>query len=286
MSRRPFATVARLVVVLGLASVGCAALAAPASAGAAERRAHRGDADLPDPVPCEGCWVPDLVTSWQWQLQGDIDTSIDVQMYDVDGFETSAGTVQVLHDDGRAAVCYLSAGSWEDWRPDAGDFPGSVKGAKNGWPGERWLDIRKLRVLGPIMQARLDICAEKGFDAVEFDNVDGYQNRSGFPLRGSDQLRYNVYLANQAHRRGLTALLKNDLGQVRDLLPYFDAALNEQCFQYDECNRLRPFVAAGKAVFHVEYRLELSDFCAETTELGFNSMRKKLALRVWREPCP
>ncbi len=49
-------------------------------------------------------------------------------------------------------------------------------------------------------------------------------------------------------------MLKNDLGQVRDLLPYFDAALNEQCFQYDECNRLRPFMSAGKAVFTVEYR--------------------------------
>ncbi len=243
-------------------------------------------AALPDPVPCEGCWAPDPVTSWQWQLQGEIDTSVDVQMYDVDGFETRAATVQALHDDGRAVVCYLSAGSWENWRPDAGDFPDSVKGASNGWPGERWLDIRRLRVLGPIMQARLDICADKGFDGVEFDNVDGYQNRSGFPLSGADQLRYDVYLANQAHRRGLTAVLKNDLGQVPDLLPYFDAALDEQCFQYNECNRLRPFVANGRAVFTVEYKLELADFCPQAAELGFNSMKKKLSLQVWRDPCP
>jgi hypothetical protein len=243
-------------------------------------------AALPDPEPCEGCWAPDPVTSWQWQLQGEIDTSVDVQMYDVDGFETRAATVQTLHDDGRAVVCYLSAGSWENFRPDAGEFPDSVKGASNGWPGERWLDIRRLRVLGPIMQARLDICADKGFDGVEFDNVDGYQNRSGFPLTGADQLRYNVYLANQAHRRGLTAVLKNDLGQVRDLLPYFDVALDEQCFQYNECNRLRPFVADGRAVFTVEYKLELADFCPQAAELGFNSMKKKLSLRVWRDPCP
>ena len=258
---------------------------APAAA-ADEPRPPRQVRALPEPVACEGCWTPDPATSWQWQLQGEIDTSVDVGMYNVDGFETSASTVQDLHDAGRAVVCYLSAGSWEEWRPDARDFPASVKGADNGWPGERWLDIRRLRVLGPIMQARLDLCADKGFDAVEFDNVDGYQNRTGFPLTADDQLRYNVYLANQAHRRGLSAVLKNDLGQVRDLLPYYDVALNEQCFQYDECNRLRPFVSAGKAVFTVEYRLELPQFCPQAADLGFNSMKKKLSLRVWREPCP
>jgi hypothetical protein len=241
---------------------------------------------LPDPVACDGCWTPDPSTTWQWQLQGEIDTSVDAEMYDVDGLETPASIVLALHEAGRAVVCYLSAGSWESWRPDAAEFPGSVRGASNGWPGERWLDIRKLRVLGPIMQARLDVCADKGFDAVEFDNVDGYRNRTGFPLTGADQLRYNVYLGNQAHRRGLSAVLKNDLGQVRGLLPYFDVALNEQCFQYEECNRLRPFVAASKAVFTVEYRLDPAEFCPQAADLGFNSMLKRLSLRVWREPCP
>jgi hypothetical protein len=261
--------------------------AAAPMASAGPQRAARTDArSLPAPVPCPGCWAPDPVTSWQWQLQGDIDTSVDAQMYDVDGFEVSAATVQELHLAGRAVVCYLSAGSWERWRPDARDFPRSVLGNSNGWPGERWLDIRRLRILRPIMEARLDRCAAKGFDGVEFDNVDGYQNRTGFPLRGDDQLRYNVFLANQAHRRGMSAVLKNDLGQVRDLLPYFDVALDEQCFQYDECNRLRPFVNAGKAVFTVEYRLTLAEFCAQAAALGFNSMKKKLGLGVWRRPCP
>jgi len=186
---------------------------------------------LPDPVPCVGCWAPDLVTSWQWQLQDAINTSVDVQMYDVDGFEVSRATVQELRDAGRAVVCYISAGSYENFRPDARDFPDSVKGASNGWPGERWLDIRKLRILRPIMRARMDMCEAKGFDAIEFDLVDGYQNHTGFPLTGADQLRYDIFLANEAHKRGMSAVLKNDLGQVRDLLSYFDVALDEQCFQ-------------------------------------------------------
>jgi hypothetical protein len=241
--------------------------------------------ELPDPVPCPGCWTPALETSWQWQLQGPIDTSFDVDMYDVDGFEVSRGDVADLHDDGSAVVCYISAGSWERWRPDAGRFPERVLGRSNGWPGERWLDIRRRAVLRPIMERRLDMCERKGFDAVEFDNVDGYANRTGFPLDGADQLRYDVFLANAAHRRGLSALLKNDLGQIRRLLPYFDAALNEQCHQYDECARLDPFVHAGKAVFGVEYKLGVGEFCDDANAHDFNFLKKRLALGAWRVPC-
>jgi hypothetical protein len=242
-------------------------------------------ADLPDPERCPGCWIPALETSWQWQLQYRIDRSFDVDMYDVDGFDVSAGVVAKLHDDGAAVVCSISAGSWERWRPDAGRFPERVLGEPNGWPGERWLDVRRRAVLRPIMERRLDMCARKGFDAVEFDNVDGYANRTGLPLRGRDQLRYNVMLANEAHRRGLSALLKNDLGQVHALLPYFDAALNEQCHQYDECARLDPFVDAGKAVFGVEYKLELDAFCPDANAHDFNFLKKRLALGPWRRTC-
>jgi hypothetical protein len=131
---------------------------------------------LPPPVPCPECWVPAPVTSWQWQLSGKIDRSVDAEMYDVDMFETPSTVVGQLHAAGRRVVCYIDAGTWEDWRPDAGEYPDSVKGKPNGWPGERWLDIRRLDVLGPILEARLDRCASKGFDAVEFDNLDGYQN--------------------------------------------------------------------------------------------------------------
>jgi hypothetical protein len=240
---------------------------------------------LPDPVPCDGCWQPELVTSWQWQLQGKIDRSVDVDMYDVDAFDVPERVITKIHDQGAAAVCYVSAGSWEDWRPDADAFPDDVLGRKNGWPGERWLDIRELHVLQPIMEARMDLCANKGFDGIEFDNVDGFQNRTGFDLTAHDQARYDSWLANAAHERGLSVALKNDVGQVKKLLPYFDFALNEQCFQYDECDRLLPFVDAGKAVFGVEYRLETDEFCPQANAMNFNFLKKKWALRVWRIPC-
>jgi hypothetical protein len=244
------------------------ALAAAAAAGGADAR-----------------WSPPVGTPWQWQLDGRLDLSVSAPVFDVDGFETRARKVARLHEFGRHVVCYISAGSWENWRPDAGDFPDSVKGKDNGWPGERWLDIRALRVLRPIMENRLDMCANKGFDAVEFDNVDGYQNHTGFPLHAADQARYNVFLANQAHKRGMSAVLKNDLGQVGKLLPYFDFALNEQCFQYHECSKLTPFVDAGKAVFGVEYKLDTTNFCPDANAMNFNFLKKKLSLRAWRVAC-
>jgi hypothetical protein len=261
------------------------ALAGPAAVVAAASAAPPAHA-LPDPVPCGGCWTPELETSWQWQLQGRIDTSLDVELYDVDAFDVPRRVVDRLHDGGAAVVCYVSAGSWEEWRPDAARFPEDLLGRElDGWPGERWLDIRRLHRLAPIMRERIERCAHKGFDGIEFDNVEGYANPTGFPLTARDQLRYNVWLANQAHRAGLAVALKNDLGQIDELLPYFDFAMNEECFTYDECDRLRAFVDAGKAVFGVEYELEPDAFCPEANAMNFNFLQKALSLRAWRVAC-
>jgi hypothetical protein len=157
--------------------------------------------------------------------------------------------------------------------------------AVSGWPGERWLDIRQLSILGPLMRSRLDLCKAKGFDSVEFDNVDGYTNNPGFPLTGSDQLRYNEFLADAAHARGLSAALKNDLDQVPQLLPYFDWALDEQCFEYSECSALSAFTDAGKAVMEVEYNRTPSQFCAQANAMDFNALYKHINLDAYRVAC-
>ena len=257
-------------------------------ASAAARHTHRATAphSLPAPVACQGgCWYPNLNTSWQWQLPTPVNQSYNVAMYDIDMFDNSASVVQSLHNAGRAVVCYIDAGTWENWRPDANQFPSSVKGKNNGWPGEKWLDIRQLSILEPIMAARIDQCSNKGFDGVEFDNVDGYSNTTGFPLTYGQQLAYNVWLANYAHEDGLSVALKNDLDQVNDLLPYFDWALDEQCFEYQECDKLTPFVQQGKAVMEVEYNLSTSKFCPQANALNFNSMKKHLSLDAYRVAC-
>ncbi len=153
------------------------------------------------------------------------------------------------------------------------------------WPAERWLDISRIDLLDSVMSARLDLAVQKNCDGVEPDNVDGYANDTGFPLDEADQLAYNTWLAEGAHDRGLSVGLKNDLGQIADLLPYFDWALNEECFTYQECDLLSPFVAAGKAVFGVEYSLEPADFCPQANAMDFDFLWKHLELDAWRQSC-
>jgi hypothetical protein len=231
-------------------------------------------------------WAPTPGTSWQWQLTVPVDLSVEADVYDIDGFDNSARVVARLHARGRKAICYIDAGAYEDYRPDASRFPASVLGKPNPlWEGERWLDIRRLDVLGPIMLARLDMCRAKGFDGVELDEIDGWSNDTGFPLTAADQLRYNRFLAKEVRARGMSAGLKNDLEQIPQLLDSFDFAIDEECYQYRECGALKPFVAAGKAVFHTEYRSAPEDFCPVATALGLSSMRKRLDLGTWRIYC-
>ena len=237
-------------------------------------------------TPTPDIWNPAPGTSWQWQLTGEIDTSFDVRMYDIDLFDTPQATIDALHAQGRIVICYFSAGSFEEWRPDAGDFPASVLGQTlAGWPDEKWLDIREIDTLAPIMSARLDLAVEKNCDGVEPDNVDGYTNNSGFALNYDDQLAYNLWLAEQAHARHLSIGLKNDLNQVADLEPHFDWALNEQCFQYNECELLLPFIEAGKAVFGVEYSGDPDNFCPQANAMNLDWLHKRLDLDAYRVAC-
>lgn len=236
--------------------------------------------------PAPSWWRPRPGTSWQWQLSGTVDTTVDAAMYDIDLFDTPQSVIDDLHAKGRTVICYFSAGSYENWRPDKDRYPAGILGRNlDGWPGEKWVDIRRIDILGPILADRLDLAKIKNCDGVEPDNVDGYTNNSGFPLSAADQLAFNRWLAARAHGRGLSIGLKNDLGQVTELVGDFDWALNEQCFQFDECDSLLPFVQAGKAVFGVEYSGETYVFCPEADRKDFDWLKKKINLDSWRIPC-
>ncbi|MFJ6217078.1 endo alpha-1,4 polygalactosaminidase [Streptomyces sp. NPDC092296] len=260
------------------------------TSGAAKPRATEGPATAspataPAAPPAGGRWQPRPGTSWQWQLSGRIDTSVDAQVYDIDGFENSAATVATLHAQGRRVICYINTGAWEDYRPDAGSFPASVLGKGNGWGGEKSLDIRRTDVLLPLMAKRFDMCRAKGFDAVEPDLAENYHEDTGFPLTAADQLAYNRAIAALAHRRGLAVGLKNDLDQIPQLVGDFDFAVNEQCAEYEECDGLTPFIRAGKAVFNAEYNVSTDHFCANARRLRISATAKRLELGAWRKTC-
>ena len=242
------------------------------------------------PPPAGGgtaTWAPALKTSWQWQLSTlpAAGSLLNVDMYDVDGFNADATLVSAMHAKNVHAVCYMSLGTYEDWRPDASSFPSSVLGSGNGWPGEKWLDIRQINALAPIMKARFQMCKDKGFDAVEPDNIDGYTNSTGFPLTAADQLAYNEWIATTVHSMGMSVALKNDLDQVADLVSHYDFALNEQCFEFGECDKLTPFISANKAVFEVEYTLTTGQFCSQANAMNFNSLKKDLNLTATVTAC-
>jgi hypothetical protein len=204
-------------------------------------------------------WRPAPSDTWQWQLTGKINTSYDVAIYDVDLFDTPAATLTQLHAQGRKIICYFSAGSSENWRDDFKEFrPADFGKPLDGWAGERWVDTRSQNVRR-IMAARLDTAVARGCDGVEPDNVDGYANANGLKLTAADQLDYNQYLATEAHRRGLAVGLKNDLAQVSALVGSFDFAVNEQCNQFRECAKLRPFTESSKPVFNAEYKAKYRD---------------------------
>lgn len=207
-----------------------------------------------DPPVTIGTWYrPTVTTSWQWQLSGTVNTGYDVALYDVDLFDSPDQLISDLHTASRKVICYFSAGSYEEWRPDAGQYlPADLGNNLSGWAGERWVDIRSANVR-TILLARLDLAQQRGCDGVEPDNMDGYTNNSGFALTAQDQLDFNAFLANAAHERGLAVGLKNDLDQIEALVDYFDFSVNEQCNQYNECDRLTAFVSAGKPVFNAEY---------------------------------
>jgi len=238
-------------------------------------------------------WSPVTGIAWQWQLSGAVDTSVDVPVYDIDLFDVSASLIDDLHTAGRIVICYFSAGSVEDWRPDAAAFDAAdVGNTLDGWPGERWLDVRSAGVRA-IMEARLDLAVSKSCDAVEPDNVDGYQNGSGFSLTEADQLDFNRFLADAAHARGLSVGLKNSVGLIVELEPRFDWALNEECLSFNECDSLGPFLAAGKAVFHTEYVNDPADgpaleatVCSDPARAGFSTLIKTWDLDPWLIACP
>ncbi|MES2205645.1 MAG: endo alpha-1,4 polygalactosaminidase [Pseudomonadota bacterium] len=235
------------------------------------------------PQTPSGSWYkPQAGLTWQWQLQGKINTSYKVALYDIDLFAAAAGgeqagIIQTLHSLGSKVICYFSAGSYEAGRPDSNQFLASDKGTKmEGWD-ELWLDIRSQNVRN-IMAARLQLAQQSGCDGVEPDNVDGYTNKNGVGLTSADQLNYNQFLADEAHKKGLAIGLKNDVDQISQLVNYFDFAVNEQCFQYSECDGYSSFIQQGKPVLNAEYQAYTSQICTTSNNMGLSTLFLPLML--------
>lgn len=212
------------------------------------------------------------------------------EVIDLDLFEASAEDVAALKAKGAYLVCYINVGAFEDWRPDKNAFPAAVIGKEyEGWAGERWLDIRRIAALAPVLTKRFELCRDKGFDAVEPDNLDGFQTSTGFPLTRGDQIKFNLWIAEKAHKLGLGIGIKNVPDLLPELAASFDFALLEDCFAQGWCGDFAAFRASGKAVFAVEYTendIKMDAFCAKMTALGFAGLLKNRNLDRFERRCP
>ena len=234
-------------------------------------------------------WQPTAGLTWQRQLTGKLNLDLQTDVIDID-LHVGRSVVDYYHDKGTQVICYISVGSYENWRPDADQFPNEVLGNKyEGWSGERWLDIRRIDLLAPIMLARLDECAAKGFDGIEPDNMEVHTNDTGFPLTYEDQLRYTLWLAAESHRRGLAIGQKNAPDQTKDLVEVYDFAITEDAFYYGWAEEMLPYIQAGKPVFAAEYTDlpgDFEEFCRHSQELDFSTILKHRDLDAWVETCP
>jgi hypothetical protein len=240
-------------------------------------------------ITSENITQPESFIPPSWHIQFNptpLTPAGDVDYWNLDLFDVPSETMQNLSSQGVFVMCYFSAGSFEDWRLDASQFPPYCLGNSNGWPGERWLDIRCPEVR-EIMKSRIDLGISKRCDGFDPDNMDAYGNNNGLNLTEQDAIDYYNFLADYIHSQGKKIGLKNALTIIDDVLHNMDWAINEQCFQYNECSYLTPVVNAGKPVFNIEYggQAKANKVCPQANALGFSTLIKKTSLNEFEISC-
>ncbi|GAB1198903.1 hypothetical protein APSETT444_008233 [Aspergillus pseudonomiae] len=238
-------------------------------------------------------WQPAVGSKWQIELLYALnDTSVDADIYDIDLFNNDKSTISELQQQGRKVICYFSAGSYENWRPDKDKFKDSDMGKTlDGWPDEKWLNLNSKNVRS-IMTSRLDMAVEKGCDGVDPDNVDGYDNDNGLDQKKEDSANFMMWLANEAHARNMSIGLKN---AVIDNMQW---SVNEQCAQYEECDTYAAFIKKNKPVFHIEYpkgddtnnnqlvtTSQKNSACDFDGSSNFSTVIKNMNLDNWIQTC-
>ena len=250
----------------------------------ADRTADPTSEATSDPTSEGELRLPPPGAAWDLQLGGDYPPGDGVTVVERDWFSGDP-----LPDG--YSVCYVNA-----FQTQADDGTAQGEGARPdltshwptdlvlldlddpGWPGEHLVDIstpeRRQDAVDHVTPM-LESCAAKGFDAVEFDNLDSWTRLEGtdragdVPFGQDEAVAYARLLVAAAHANGLAAAQKNaaDLAAVGRADIGFDLAVVEECGAYDEC---RTFTEAyGSSLLVVEY-----------TDEGFESACTELRGRV------
>ena len=249
----------------------------------------------PAPPLAAGIKMPPIgKINWDWQIGAgsvaNITVASGVTLIDIDGFNTTAAKVAEFKQQGIYTVCYINAGSYQPGQPDSSQYPDYLKlQADPNWPGEYFLDVTDVfkpnSVLAALLSARFKMCKEKGFDALEPDNLQNDVNVSGGRITKQQQIDFNGWVADTAHAYGLAVFQKNGPDNVllkdrtgKMMVEKFDGILNEQCQETNECAALAEYPKRGKLALNAEYKIALTLDCALSNSLQINSIKKDLGL--------
>lgn len=248
-----------------------------------------------DKIAPEDYYHPKPGDRFEWRL--DSITIAEANQYhtdiiDIDAFSATKELVEAFHAKGIKVIAYVSVGTLESYRDDAYLLPPEVIGnVYPDWPDERFLDLRQIDKLKPFILSRLDMIKEKGFDGVEPDNIDGYQEDNGFELTIEDSKKFCEWLINEAHERELSIGQKNTEELVPSMHQKFDWALTEDVFYQNIQDCYQPYITAGKPVFSAEYTdvMNVADFrneaCPKATLLHYFLFLKHRDLNKWTYDC-
>jgi endo-alpha-1,4-polygalactosaminidase (GH114 family) len=238
-------------------------------------------------------WKPVNGVSFDWDLDDlNAQDHFEADVVDVDAFTTSAEQVAALHAQGKKVIAYISVGTLENDRPDAGLLPKEVIGkVYPEWTEEKWVDIREPEKLKPWLNSRFRMIINKGFDAIEPDNLDSFDNETGFNITESDTRRYCDFLISLAHQNGLGIGQKNVPGLASDFAAKFDWLLTEDAFEQGWQEQVKPFIDLKKPVFSVEYTDMTTEatfeniFCPKAKVLKVYAVLKRRDLDKWSFAC-
>lgn len=176
--------------------------------------------------------------------------------------------------EGVYSVCYVNGfqtqpGEFDLWDEDLLLQRDGVPVFDPDWPDEALVDtstVERRERIAALVTPWIDGCADAGFDAVEFDNLDSY-TRSDGALTLDGNLALATMLVDAAHDAGLAAGQKNaaeDAAVLHDEAG-FDFAVTEECAAYEECSAYTDVY--GEAVIDIEYTDELprsfAEMCAD-----------------------
>ncbi len=211
--------------------------------------------------------APPINAKFDYQIGGDYRPPAGVTVVSRDWFSGSA-----LRGTGYS-ICYVNAFQTQaddasaDRPDERSNWPRDLVldglGDDPNWDGEYLIDISTadkragaLDHLAPM----IDACARKGFQAVEYDNLDSWTRFDGTTRQGSipfgqaEAVAFAEMLTDYAHSKGLAVGQKNtpQLGRriSRELIG-FDFAIAEECGYYRECAAYT--AAFGRRLIVVEY---------------------------------